>query len=157
MTRVIALAAPGLALAWQAAGDAAPVTIPDTTPGIPDAPVALVEDASFARPPCAAFHDDGLDRLEAEPIAGGRIRFASREVRFERFGLRASMTARCGGGMRLLGLSDMLHEQRRGWIGAGEPATIAASLRAIGRTAGPDGATPDARLSDEAALAEAGQ
>jgi protein-disulfide isomerase len=118
--------------------------------GAADAPVTIIEYASFTCPHCADFHADQFQRLKADYIDSGKVRFVYREVYFDRFGLWASMVARCGGEMRFFGISDMLYDQQKDWIADGDPAAIAENLRRIGRTAGMDDATLDACLKDEA-------
>ncbi len=141
-------AAPEAAAADQAAAD--PAAIPDMAQGAEDAPVTIVEYGSFTCPHCAAFHADQYQQLKEDYIDTGKVRFVFREVYFDRFGLWASMIARCGGEMRFFGIHDFLYETQREWIGEGEPAAIADNLRRIGRTAGLDDAALDACLKDEA-------
>jgi protein-disulfide isomerase len=70
-------------------------------------------------------------------------------VYFDRFGLWASMVARCGGEEKFFGISDMLYEQQREWTD-GQPAEIADNLRRIGKVAGIEPDALDACLNDEA-------
>ncbi len=146
---------PGAALAQDAATDtaeAAPIdisTVVDMAQGSPDAPVTLIEYASFTCPHCAAFHASQYPQLKTDYIDTGKVRFVFREVYFDRFGLWASMIARCGGEMRFFGIADMIYEQQQDWIAGGDPAMIAENLRTIGRTAGMDDATLDACMQDE--------
>jgi protein-disulfide isomerase len=135
----------------EATEEAAPaeVAVPDMVLGAEDAPVTMIEYASFTCPHCAAFHADQFQQLKTDYIDTGKVRFILREVYFDRFGLWASMVARCGGEMRFYGIADMLYEDQQGWIGDGQPATIADNLRRIGRTAGLDDATLEACLADE--------
>nr|WP_210529271.1 DsbA family protein [Rubellimicrobium arenae] len=132
------------------AAEAAPVTIQDMAQGAEDAPVTIVEYGSFTCPHCAAFHADQYQHLKEDYIDTGKVRFVFREVYFDRFGLWASMIARCGGEMRFFGISDILYDTQRDWIGEGEPAQIAENLRRIGKSAGMDDATLDACLNNEA-------
>ena len=143
-----AAAAEDAAPAEEAAAD--PAAIPDMVQGAEDAPVTLIEYASYTCPHCAAFHGDQYPQLKEDYIDTGKVRFVFREVYFDRFGLWASMVARCGGDMRFFGLTEVLYEEQREWIGEGEPAAIAENLRRIGRTAGMDDATIDACMQDEA-------
>ncbi|TNC49777.1 DsbA family protein [Rubellimicrobium rubrum] len=129
--------------------EAEPVTIPDMAQGAEDAPVTIIEYGSFTCPHCAAFHADQYQQLKTDYIDTGKVRFVFREVYFDRFGLWASMIARCGGEMRFFGISDILYDTQREWIGEGDPAAIADNLRRIGKTAGMDDATLDACLKDE--------
>jgi protein-disulfide isomerase len=120
------------------------------TMGAPDAPIEVIEYGSFTCPHCADFHADQFQQLKADWIDTGRVRFTFREVYFDRFGLWASMIARCGGEMRFFGIHDMLYEGQAEWIGDQQPQTIADNLKRIGLTAGLDQATLDACLADEA-------
>jgi protein-disulfide isomerase len=138
----------GSALA-QEAGEIDTSTVVEMVLGNPDAAVEVIEYASFTCPHCAAFHANQFQELKANYIDTGLIKFVYREIYFDRFGLWASMVARCGGEMRFFGISDMLYDQQREWIAGGQdPALIAGNLRRIGLTAGLDGAQVDACLSD---------
>mgnify|MGYP002628249127 CR=1 FL=1 len=138
----------GSALA-QEAGEIDTSTVAEMVLGNPDAAVEVIEYASFTCPHCAAFHANQFQELKANYIDTGLIKFVYREIYFDRFGLWASMVARCGGEMRFFGISDMLYDQQREWIAGGQdPALIAGNLRRIGLTAGLDGEQVDACLSD---------
>ena len=117
--------------------------------GNPDAPVTVIEYASFTCPHCRSFHEGAFKQLKTDYIDTGRIHFIYREVYFDRFGLWASMVARCGGEMRFFGIADMLYEQQQEWIAGSDPTLISENLRRIGRTAGMDDATLDACMQDE--------
>ena len=146
---------PGAAQAQETATDtseAAPIdtsTVVEMAQGSPDAPVTLIEYASFTCPHCAAFHASQYQQLKTDYIDTGKVRFVFREVYFDRFGLWASMIARCGGEMRFFGIADMIYDQQQDWLAGGDPAKIAENLRTIGRTAGMDDATLDACMADE--------
>jgi protein-disulfide isomerase len=116
--------------------------------GDPDAPVTVVEYASFTCPHCATFHQGTFKDIKANYIDTGKVRFIYREVYFDRFGLWAAMVARCGGEDRYFGIADMLYDQQREWTASGDPATIADNLRRIGRTAGLTDEQVDACLQD---------
>ena len=147
-------AAPDAAATAEAASAdpaaADPAAIPDMAQGAEDAPVTIIEYGSFTCPHCAAWHADQYQQLKEDYIDTGKVRFIFREVYFDRFGLWASMIARCGGEMRFFGIHDILYETQREWVGDQEPATIADNLRRIGLSAGLDEATLDACLKDEA-------
>ena len=131
-----------------AAGD--PDVVQDMAQGAETAPVTMIEDGSFTCPHCAAFHAEQYQQLKTDYVDTGKVRFVFREVYFDRFGLWASMIARCSGEMRFFGVHDILYDTQREWIGEGDPAAIADNLRRIGKTAGMDDATLDACLKDEA-------
>lgn len=123
-------------------------TIQDMVQGSVDAPIEMIEYGSFTCPHCAAFHADQYQQLKTDYIDTGKVRFVFREVYFDRFGLWASMIARCGGELRFFGIHDILYETQQDWVAGGDPALIAENLRKIGLTAGLDTATLDTCLSD---------
>lgn len=116
--------------------------------GNPDAPVTIIEYASFTCPHCAAFHSGAYKKLKAEYIDTGKINFIYREVYFDRFGLWASMVARCGGQEKFFGIADLIYKSQSQWTRAGEPAQIVDELRKIGRLAGLEADTLEACLQD---------
>jgi len=136
-----------------AAADAADIDIAsviEMAKGSETAPVTIIEYASYTCPHCADFHADQYRQL-APYIADGRVRYVMREVYQHRFGLWASMMARCSGDqMRFFGLKDVLFDTQQDWIGQGDPATIADNLRTIGLTAGLEPAMLDACMADAA-------
>ena len=121
--------------------------------GNPEAPVTIVEYASYTCPHCARFHNGAFKQLKADYIDTGKINFVYREVYFDRPGLWASMVARCGGTEKFHGITELIYKDQSGWARAGDPAAIVAELGKIGRLAGLDGDTLDACLKD-AAMAE---
>lgn len=123
-------------------------TVIEMAQGSETAPVTIIEYASYTCPHCAAFHAAQYQQLKPY-IADGRVRFIFREVYFDRFGLWASMIARCSGdSMRFFGITDLLYEGQREWIGEGEPGLIADNLRTLALTAGLAPETVDACMQD---------
>jgi len=140
-------------LAAQTAEAEAAVEAPlvaDMALGNPEATVTVIEYASFTCPHCMNFHLNVFGQLKADYIDTGKIHFIYREVYFDRFGLWAGMVARCDNGSRYFGIAELLYEGQRDWIADGEPATVAANLRKIARTAGIEEEALDACMSDEA-------
>jgi len=131
-------AADPLAAYAQNAADIDTSMIQDMTLGNPDSKVTVMEYASFTCPHCAAFHKDNFKKLKAEYIDTGKINFVYREVYFDRFGLWAAITARCGENAesRYFGIADMMYAQQREWATKETPAEIVEALRKIGKTAG---------------------
>lgn len=142
-----AMMAGGITLPAFAQEAEAAAGIPDMVLGNSDAPVEIVEYASFTCPHCANFHANQFQQIKANYIDTGKVRFVFREVFFDRYGLWGSMIARCGGEMRFHGIVSMMFERQREWA-QGEPAQIAANLRNIGKVAGLDDATLDACMQD---------
>lgn len=118
--------------------------------GEPDAPVTFKEYGSFTCPHCAAFHMNQFQDLKRDYIDTGKVKFIFRDVYFDRFGLWASMVARCGGPLRFWGIHDILFETQADWIAGGQdPALIADNLRKIGISAGLEAEQVDACMRDE--------
>ena len=153
---MIALAAAMAASPVFAQETATAVTEPgDFSLGSPDAPVKIVEYASYTCSHCANFHAAVFKDLKKDYIDTGKVHFTLREVYFDRYGLWAAMVARCGGDMRYFGIHDMLFDQQQDWANPEQtPEQAVAKLRTIGITAGLDGAAIDACLNDQA-MAEA--
>ena len=139
-----------LAAFAQDAADVDTSMIQEMTLGNPDAPVTVIEYASFTCPHCAAFHKENFKRLRADYIDTGKINFIYREVYFDRFGLWAGIVARCGENAesRYFGIADMLYAQQGEWVRQETPAEIVDSLRKIGKTAGLSDADLDQCLQD---------
>ena len=148
------LTAPAEAVATEVAdnsdGDAEvdTSTIPDMMIGNPDAKVTVIEYASYTCPHCASFHTGTFKDLKKNYIDTDKINFVFREVYFDRYGLWASMIARCAGPEKFFGLTDLMFQSQSSWTRAGEPAAIIDELRKLGRLAGIDGKTLEVCLND---------
>ncbi|MEY1557769.1 DsbA family protein [Yoonia sp. R2331] len=137
----------GMANAQEASADTSMIT--DMVLGDENAAVEVIEYASYTCPHCASFHAGAFKQLKSDYIDTGKIKFVYREVYFDRFGLWASMIARCGGDTnRFFGISDMIYEKQREWTASGDPAQIVEELKKIGKIAGLDDATLDACMQD---------
>jgi len=117
--------------------------------GAKDAKVTVTEYASFTCPHCAEFHDTVYKKIKANYIDTGKVRFVMRDVYFDRFGLWASMIARCDGGTKFFGMSDLIYSRQREWLAGGDPAVIVNNLRKLGRASGMTNAEMDVCLKDE--------
>lgn len=134
----------GFVSAAQAAdGDA----MPDMILGQEDAPIELIEYASFTCPHCASFHKDVFPQIKEKFIEPGHVKFVYREVYFDKFGLWAGMLARCAGPDRYFGIVDLLFERQRDWVRSTDTETVQELYR-IGRMAGMDDATMAECLND---------
>ena len=147
---MIALAAAATAAMTPAFAEDAPATemAPpgDFSIGSPDAPVKIVEYASFTCPHCARFHEAVWADLKKNYIDTGKVYFTLREVYFDRVGLWAAMMARCGGEMRYMGITDILYDTQKDWAASDDPNAVVESLKKIGRTAGMDDKALDASI-----------
>ena len=126
------------------------VEIEDIVIGADDAPVTVIEYASFTCPHCARFHEGPYKQLKEEFIDTGMVKFIYREVFFDREGLWAAMLARCAGPERYMSVADMIYEQQSTWPVRNDPAQTEANLKKIGLVAGLDQATVDACFTDRA-------
>ncbi len=142
--------APAFAQDAASADDVDTSMIEEMTLGNPDAPVTVVEYASFTCPHCARFHADAFQQLKSDYIDSGKIHFVYREVYFDRYGLWAAIVARCGEGAenRFFGIADMVYEHQSEWARQENPADIVESLRKIGKTAGLTDAQLDQCFTD---------
>ena len=151
--QALTLAATGLAAALAAgtlgAGAArAQGAVADITLGDPNAPVRVVEYASFTCPHCADFHRDSFPAFKRDYIDTGKVHFTYREVYFDRYGLWASMIARCAGPDRFFGVTELLYQTQGEWARQADPAAVAESLKRIGAQAGLTPEAADACLQD---------
>lgn len=137
------------AVAQEANATSEAQMVPDMVLGQAEAPVEVIEYASFTCPHCANFHETVFDQLKTNYIDTGKIRFVYREVYFDKFGLWAATVARCGGAEKYFGISDMIYDTQKTWIGDGDAATIADNLKKIGLKAGLSSEQVDACMRDE--------
>ena len=122
--------------------------IVEMTLGAEDAPLTIIEYASYTCPHCAAFHNGPFKQLKKDYIDTGKVKFVYREVYFDKYGLWASMIARCGGEPKFFGITDLIFKGQSEWVRAGGEAQIADELRKIARLAGIDNADLDACMND---------
>lgn len=132
----------------QDAGEIDTSTIIEMVQGAEDAPIEMIEYASYTCPHCATFHEGTYKELKKDYIDTGKVKFIYREVYFDRYGLWASMVARCGGPEKFFGVSDLIFKGQSDWARAGGPAEIVDELRKIGRVAGLDNDALEACLQD---------
>lgn len=122
--------------------------VPDMILGKIDAPVTVVEYASYTCPHCANFHDTVWAQFKKNYIDSGKVKFVYREVYFDKFGLWAAVVARCGGPEKYFGINDMLYSEQKDWLASGEDQGISDALRKIGLKAGMTADQIDACLKD---------
>jgi len=116
--------------------------------GNPDAKVTVIEYASNTCPHCADFHNLVYDKIKANYIDTGKVRFIVRDVYFDRFGLWAAMVARCGDGSKFFGMTDLIYSRQREWLDGGDPAVVVENLHKLGRLVGMENDKIDACLQD---------
>lgn len=126
-----------------------PARVTEMTIGDPDAPIQMIEYASFTCPHCATFHADTFKPIKANYVDTGRIRFTFREVYFDRPSLWASMIARSQDSVDFFfGFSDLLFQKQRDWLEDGDPSVIIQELRTLAKAAGLTDTSLDEYLSD---------
>ena len=141
-------ALPFAANAQSSYADAEATEIIDMVQGAEDAPITVIEYASFTCPHCARFHSDVYKLLRKNYIDTGKIKFIFREVYFDKYGMWASMIARCSGPDRFFGMTDLILNSQNTWARAGDDLAIVEALRKIGRLSGMQDAALDSCLQD---------
>ena len=141
-------ALPFAANAQSSDADAGATEIIDMVQGAEDAPITVIEYASFTCPHCARFHSDVYKLLRKNYIDTGKIKFIFREVYFDKYGMWASMIARCSGPDRFFGMTDLILNSQSTWARAGDDLAIVEALRKIGRLSGMQDAALDSCLQD---------
>ena len=138
----------GLAGIGAANAQGTAVQIEDITLGDENAPVKVIEYASFTCPHCANFHNDTYKDFKRDYIDTGKVHFTYREVFFDRYGLWAAMVARCAGPDRYMSVADILYRTQGEWARQGDAAAVAESLKRIGVQAGLSQEEVDACLNN---------
>ena len=98
-----------------------PVTAADRILGRADAPVTVIEYASFTCPSCARFHADIVPGLKKSYIDSGKVRLVYRDFPLDRVAFAASVVARCSAADRYFGVVDLLFREQPRWAGAKDP------------------------------------
>ncbi|MEC3860944.1 DsbA family protein [Mesobacterium sp. TK19101] len=143
------IALPGAASAQESTSEA--VSVIEMIEGDVNAPVEVIEYASYTCPHCAHFFEDVFSLLKKDYIDTGKVKFVYREVYFDKYGMWASMIARCEPS-KFFGITDLVFKGQAEWVRAGSDAAIAGELRKIGLLAGISNEQLDSCLTDEAKL-----
>ena len=112
----------------------------DITPmiiGSKNAPVKIIEYASFTCPHCATFHNEVLPKLKNDYINSGKVLLEYREVYFDGPGLWAGLLARCQGNKKYFAMVDLIYKKQKDWA-SGNRNDIIEGLLSIGRQTGLD-------------------
>jgi len=112
--------------------------IKEMVQGNEDAPIEMIEYASFTCPHCATFHANVYPKLKINYIDKGFVKFVYREVYFDKYGMWASMIARCAGQDKFFGMTDQIYRKQSDWARAESDIAIVTQLRKIGLLAGLD-------------------
>lgn len=128
--RVFLSASAGCALALGPSGALAQSVDPDELHapgqlgekalGSPDAPVTVVEYASFTCPHCATFHNDVFGDFALKYIDSGKVRFIMREYLRNGPDVAVSAVARCAPGDRYFDVIDLYFATQQEWSRASD-------------------------------------
>ncbi|MGR3822606.1 MAG: DsbA family protein [Salipiger marinus] len=141
-------ALPGAAAAQDSTAEAEAPQVIEMVKGDVDAPVEMIEYASYTCPHCASFATNVLPQIEENYIETGKVKLVYREVYFDKYGMWASLVARCGGPEKFFGITDMIYKTQNDWVRQNSDQAIADSLRKIGLMAGVGREQLDACLND---------
>ncbi len=152
LTRRAALAMMGATAAYSAvpafAQSDEAAELQEMSMGAEDAPITMVEYASFTCPHCKNFHHDVLPQIMENYIDTGKVRMIYRGIYFDRLGLWADMLARCGGPDRYFGIAAMIYDKQKEWTSSENAVGVVDNLYAIGRLAGLEQADMEACMQD---------
>lgn len=136
---VMAAATGSAVLAQESTPATDPAVVQDFALGDPDAPIEIIEYASYTCPHCATFHANVWPELKANFVDTGKVHFIFRPVYFDGPGLWADMLARCSGDNdKYFGIAGILFERQAEWSRAGSQAGVAEGIVSVGRQAGLD-------------------
>lgn len=120
------------------AADRAANAAEDIVLGAEDAPLTIIEYASFTCSHCGAFHQNVFPDLKAEYIDTGKVKFIQRDVYFDAVSLWAGILARCEP-ERFYTVGGMILDEQDKWLSSNATGEqLADSLRKIGLRAGMD-------------------
>lgn len=145
------IALPGAANAQESTAEVDTSTITEMVMGDPDAPIEVIEYASYTCPHCANAAKTLIPELKKNYVDTGKVKFVYREVYFDKYGMWGSMIARCGGPEKFFGITDLIYKGQDTILAPardGNDAGVADELRKIGRIAGLDNEQLDACLAD---------
>lgn len=128
--------------------NASGIVIEDIVLGDPNAPVTIIEYASFTCPHCKNFHEGTFKKLKKNYIDEGKVKFILRDVFFDRYGLWAAMVARCDNTEKFYSIVEEIFRRQAEWTKGEEDVQIANNLRKIGLSIGMDSETIGECLSD---------
>lgn len=117
--------------------------------GNADAPVTIIEYASYTCSHCANFHNDVLPQIKKDFIDTGKAKIIFRDFPFEQIGATAAMLSRCVEPSRFEGFNNLLMQQQSSWISGEKPIE---GLFKLAKLAGLSQDKIDACLNDEKLL-----
>lgn len=117
--------------------------------GKADAPVTIIEYASYTCSHCADFHTNILPHIKKDFVDTGKVKIIFRDFPFERIGATAAMLSRCVAPARFEGFSALLMKQQSQWAHSENPVE---GLLKLAKLAGMSQEMIDSCLADEKLL-----
>ena len=114
--------------------------------GKADAPITIIEYASFTCPHCAEFNKEILPEVKAKYVDTGKAKLVYRDFPLDQWALRASVLARCAPADKYFGFVDVLFQNQVTWATAKDPM---AALEKIGMLGGVSSAQFSACMQDK--------
>jgi protein-disulfide isomerase len=136
----------GVSLAALTAQGAHATEYKEHVMGAEDAPVTIVEYASFTCPHCARFANEVFPEVKKELIDTGKVKWIYRDYPLDGVAVRASAVAQCSGDDRYFGVLELLFKSQLTWARSNDPIE---GIKQVARFAGMDGETVDKCLADE--------
>ncbi len=99
----------------------AEVQYEDRIEGKADAPVTIIEYASFTCTHCAHFNNEIMPQIKKDYIDTGKVKVIFRDFPFERIGATAALLSRCVDESRYFGFKDLLMKQQEQWAFSKDP------------------------------------
>jgi protein-disulfide isomerase len=84
--------------------------------GNPNAPVKLVEFASFTCTHCQRFHIEGADALKSGLVKAGKVSYEFRPFLLNAIDIAATMVAVCNGPEQFFTWADQLYRNHDAWV-----------------------------------------
>ncbi|NVK20218.1 MAG: DsbA family protein [Methylocystaceae bacterium] len=117
--------------------------------GDENAPVTIIEYASYTCSHCADFHNNVLPQIKKDYVDTGKVKVIFRDFPFERLGATAAVLSRCVDPMRYLGFNSLLMKQQQQWAYSKNPID---GLFKLAKLAGMSQEKIDSCLADEKLL-----
>ena len=101
--------------------------------GDPNAPITMIEYASFTCPHCAHFHTQILPEVKKKWIDTGKVKLVYRDFPLDQVAAKAAQIAECAGKDRYFGVVDLIFRGQQQWAAAQDPiAELSKPLRIAG-------------------------
>lgn len=121
----------------------------DRVMGAADAPITMIEYASFTCPHCASFHNDILAQIKSAYIDTGQVKLVFRDYPLDQAALRAAQLTQCVSPLVYFPIVSLLFKEQGNWARSGDPLK---GLAQIAAGAGLDQARFQACLDDKTLL-----